>query len=250
MLILISPAKTLDYSSPNFKEFTQPDFVSDVKNLVSVMKKKSTEEIAELMHISENLAQLNEERYKTFQKEFTPDNSKQALLAFKGDVYTKIEVDSFSSEDFEFAQNHLRILSGLYGLLKPLDLIQPYRLEMGTPLSTSKGKNLYEYWGTKIAKAIQATAQGSPIVNLASQEYFKAVNQKALKSPVITIHFKEFRNGKYQTIGLFAKQARGMMTNFAIKNKIENPEQLKTFNEEGYEFSGGLSSTFDWVFVR
>ncbi|GMQ25083.1 peroxide stress protein YaaA [Algoriphagus sp. oki45] len=250
MLILISPAKTLDYSTPNYTNHSHPDFLSDIKSLVNVMKKKSAKEIADLMHVSENLATLNEERYKTFQKEFNPENSKQAILAFKGDVYTKIEVDSFSQEDFEFAQNHLRILSGLYGLLKPLDLIQPYRLEMGTPLSTSKGKNLYEYWGTKIAKAIQATAQGRPIVNLASQEYFKAVDQKALKSPVITVQFKEFRNGKYQIIGLFAKQARGLMTNFAIKNKISDPEQLKTFNEEGYEFSEGLSSTFDWVFVR
>ncbi|GAB2496420.1 peroxide stress protein YaaA [Algoriphagus taiwanensis] len=250
MLILISPAKTLDYSAPQYTNHSHPDFTSDIKSLVNVMKKKSAKEIADLMHVSENLATLNEERYKTFQKEFNPENSKQAILAFKGDVYTKIEVDSFSSEDFEFAQNHLRILSGLYGLLKPLDLIQPYRLEMGTPLSTSKGKNLYEYWGTKIAKAIQAAAQGRPIVNLASQEYFKAVDQKALKSPVITIHFKEFRNGKYQTIGLFAKQARGMMTNFAIKNKIDDPEQLKAFNEENYEFAEGLSTTLDWVFVR
>ncbi|GMQ30306.1 peroxide stress protein YaaA [Algoriphagus confluentis] len=250
MLILISPAKTLDYSTPEFKNHSHPEFVSDINNLVNVMKKKSAQEIADLMQVSENLATLNEARYKTFQKEFNPENAKQALLAFKGDVYTKIEVESFSPEDFEFAQNHLRILSGLYGLLKPLDLIQPYRLEMGTPLSTSKGKNLYEYWGTKIAKAIQTTAQGKPIVNLASQEYFKAVDQKALKSPVITVHFKEFRNEKYQTIGLYAKQARGMMTNFAIKNKISDPAHLKAFNEEKYEFSEGLSSTFDWVFVR
>lgn len=169
MLILISPAKTLDYSSPNFKEYTQPDFVSDVKSLVSVMKRKSAEEIAELMHISENLAQLNEERYKTFQKEFNPENSKQALLAFKGDVYTKIDVDTYTEEDFDFAQQHLRILSGLYGLLKPLDLIQPYRLEMGTRLETKKGKNLYEYWDKKIAKAINEAANGQTIINLASQ---------------------------------------------------------------------------------
>lgn len=250
MLILISPAKTLDYSSPNFKEYTQPDFVSDVKSLVSVMKRKSAEEIAELMHISENLAQLNEERYKTFQKEFNPENSKQALLAFKGDVYTKIDVDTYTEEDFDFAQQHLRILSGLYGLLKPLDLIQPYRLEMGTRLETKKGKNLYEYWDKKIAKAINEAANGQTIINLASQEYFKAVDLKTLKAPVINIHFKEFKNGSYQIIGLFAKQARGMMTNFAIKNKLTDPENLKTFQQEGYEYSEPLSSDQDWVFVR
>ncbi|MDF2157515.1 peroxide stress protein YaaA [Algoriphagus sp. CAU 1675] len=250
MLILISPAKTLDYSTPHFQEFSQPEFTSDIKSLVAVMKKKSAQEISDLMHVSENLANLNEERYKTFQKEFNTENSKQALLAFKGDVYTKIEVDSYNKEDFDFAQKHLRILSGLYGLLKPLDLIQPYRLEMGTRLETSKGKNLYEYWDKKIAKAINQVAEGAPIINLASQEYFKAVDTKTLTSPVITINFKEYRNGKYQIIGLFAKQARGMMTNFAIKNKISNPEDLKTFREEGYEYSEPLSSDTEWVFVR
>lgn len=250
MLILISPAKTLDYSTPNFKEFTHPDFPSDIKALVSVMKKKSAKEISELMHVSENLAVLNEERYKTFQKEFTTENSKQALLAFKGDVYTKIEVDTYSKDDFEFAQNHLRILSGLYGLLKPLDLIQPYRLEMGTRLETKKGKNLYEYWDKKIAKAINEAAAGRPIVNLASQEYFKAVDLKTLKTPVVNIHFKEFKNETYQVIGLFAKQARGMMTDFTIKNRIENPQDLKSFNQEGYEFSTPMSDKSDWVFIR
>lgn len=250
MLILISPAKTLDYSNPNFKEYTDPDFKSDVLALVRVMKKKSAEEISELMDVSENLAALNEERYKTFQKEFTPENSKQALLAFKGDVYTKIDVDTYSKEDFEFAQGHLRILSGLYGLLKPLDLIQPYRLEMGTRLETKKGKTLYEYWDKKIAKAINEAAGGRPIVNLASQEYFKAVDVKTLKSPVITIHFKEFKNGTYQVIGFFAKQARGMMTNFAIKNRIAEPTDLKLFNLDRYEFSASLSTVSDWVFVR
>lgn len=250
MLILISPAKTLDYSTPPIQEFTQPDFTTDVKALVSVMKKKSAADIAKLMHISDNLANLNEERYKTFQKEFNFDNSKQALLAFKGDVYTKIDVDNYSEEDFAFAQDHLRILSGLYGLLKPLDLIQPYRLEMGIKLETKKGKNLYEYWDKKIAKAIDTVAAKKPIINLASQEYFKAVDLKTLKSPVITIHFKEHRNDKYQVVGFFAKQARGMMTNYAIKNKITDPEQLKTFNEEGYEFAPSLSSETDWVFIR
>ncbi len=250
MLILISPAKTLDYSAPDFKEFTQPDFQQDVKSLIQVMKKKSAKEIGELMHVSDSLAALNEERFKTFQKDFNPENSKQALLAFKGDVYTRIDVENYTSEDFDFAQNHLRILSGLYGLLKPLDLIQPYRLEMGTRLENKKGKNLYKFWDKKIAKAINAVANGQPIVNLASQEYFKAVDQKTLKSQLINIHFKEFKDDTYQIIGFFAKQARGMMTNFAIKNRLANPEDLKTFNEERYEYSEKLSSSKNWVFVR
>jgi cytoplasmic iron level regulating protein YaaA (DUF328/UPF0246 family) len=250
MLILISPAKSLDYSAPNYQEYTLPSFTTDIKALVSVMKKKSAKEISELMHVSENLAVLNEERYKTFQSEFNTENSKQAILAFNGDVYTKIEVDRYTPADFEFAQNHLRILSGLYGLLKPLDLIQPYRLEMGTPLKTKKGKNLYEFWDKKIAKAINEAAAGRPIVNLASQEYFKSVDLKTLKSPLVNIHFKEFKNGTYQVIGIFAKQARGMMTNFAITNRLEDPEQLKTFNLEGYEFSSSMSDKTDWTFIR
>lgn len=250
MLILISPAKTLDYSAPNYKEFTQPDFQQDIKSLIQVMKKKSAKEIGELMHVSDSLASLNRERFKTFQKEFNPENSKQALLAFKGDVYMRMDVENYTSADFDFAQDHLRILSGLYGLLKPLDLIQPYRLEMGTQLENKKGKNLYEFWDKKISKAINQIAKSDPIVNLASQEYFKAVDLKTLKSPLINIHFKEFRDDNYQTIGFFAKQARGMMTNFAIKNKLTNPEDLKTFNEERYEFSEKLSSSKDWVFIR
>lgn len=250
MLILISPAKSLDYSTPSFKEYTLPDFPADIKSLVSVMKKKSAREISELMHVSENLALLNEHRYKTFQKEFTVDNSKQAILAFNGDVYTKIDVDDYSKSDFEFAQNHLRILSGLYGLLKPLDLIQPYRLEMGTRLETKKGKNLYDYWGSRIARAINKTAAGAPIVNLASQEYFKAVDLKVLNTPPVTIHFKEFKNNSYQIVSFFAKQARGLMTNYAITNRLTEPESLKSFNLEGYEYSEPLSTASDWVFIR
>lgn len=250
MLILISPAKTLDYSTSTLKDSTQPDFQTDTRSLVRIMKKKSAKEISELMHISDNLGELNDERFKTFQKDFTTENSKQAILAFKGDVYTKIDVDEYSKADFDFAQKHLRILSGLYGLLKPLDLIQPYRLEMGIKLENRKGKNLYEFWGKKIAKAINEAANGQTVVNLASQEYFKAVHQKTLKSPLITIEFKEFKDGDYKIIGFFAKQARGMMSNFAIKNRITDAEQLKIFNEEGYEFSEHMSTQTNWVFTR
>ena len=250
MLILISPAKTLDYSDPSIKEHSLPDFLTDTRSLVRILKQKSAKEISNLMHISDSLAELNEERFKTFKRDFNFDNSKQALLAFKGDVYTKIDVDNYTEEDFNFAQENLRILSGLYGLLKPMDLIQPYRLEMGTKLENKKGKNLYEFWDKKIAKAINQVAKGEPIINLASQEYFKAVHQKTLKSPLINIHFKEYKEGKYQVVGFFAKQARGMMTNFAIKNRIEEPEKLKLFNEERYEYSEKMSSSTDWFFVR
>uniref|UniRef100_UPI0040473720 peroxide stress protein YaaA n=1 Tax=Algoriphagus sp. TaxID=1872435 RepID=UPI0040473720 len=250
MLIVISPAKTLDYSNPEYSSHTQPDFSKEVKDLVGVLKKKSASQISKLMHLSDSLAVLNEERYKTFSETFNPENSKQAVLAFKGEVYAKMEADHFSPEDLDFAQQHLRILSGLYGLLKPLDLIQPYRLEMGTPLQTKKGNNLYQYWGTKISKALNELGEERPLVNLASQEYFKAVDQKTLKMPVITIHFKEYKEGKYQVIGFFAKQARGMMARYAILNRITDPEQLKVFQGEGYEFSAPLSTAQDWVFVR
>ena len=250
MLLVISPAKTLDYSHPEYSAHTQPEFTSEVKDLVGVLRKKSPTQISKLMHLSEALATLNAERYQTFMDTFSPDNSKQALLAFKGEVYAKMEADQFTAEELEFAQQHLRILSGLYGLLKPLDLMQPYRLEMGTKLKTKKGDSLYDYWGTKISKALNAAGEGRTLVNLASQEYFKAVDKKTLKLPVITIHFKEHKEGSYQVVGFFAKQARGLMARFAIQNRITDPEQLKTFNEEGYEFAERLSSAQDWVFVR
>jgi len=250
MLILISPAKTLDYSAPDFKESTQPDFQTDTRSLVRIMKKKSAKEIGELMHISDNLAELNEQRFKNFHTDFTEENSKQAILAFKGDVYTKIDVEEYTKDDFDFSQEHLRILSGLYGLLKPLDLIQPYRLEMGIKLENKKGKNLYEFWDKKIAIAINEAANGHTIINLASQEYFKSVHLKTLQSPLINIDFKEYKNDSYKIIGFFAKQARGMMSNFAIKNRITDPEQLKTFNEGGYEYSDKMSDQKNWIFIR
>lgn len=249
MLTLISPAKTLDLSSTDIQINSKPEFINQTMELVSIMKKKSTDDLMKMMGISEKLAVLNEERYKHFKKNFGPENSKQAILAFKGDVYTKIDVDNYSNEDFEFAQSHLRILSGLYGLLKPLDLIQPYRLEMGIRLRNKNGNNLYEFWGTRIAKAINKVAKGGPIVNLASHEYFKAVDQSELKSEIIHPIFKEYRNGKYQVIGLFAKQARGMMTNHIIKNRITEPVKLKLFNEGGYEFKEETISG-ELIFVR
>ncbi|MCH6235571.1 peroxide stress protein YaaA [Cognataquiflexum rubidum] len=249
MITLISPAKTLDLSSSEFPVYSQPDFQKETFELVRIMKKKSIGDIQDLMGISENLAVLNKHRYMDFQESFEIQNSKQALLAFKGDVYMQLDVENYSQEDFDFAQEKLRILSGLYGLLKPLDLIQPYRLEMGIRLENKKGKNLYEFWGTRIAKAINEAAKGEPIINLASQEYFKAVDIQSLKTKVITPIFQEYRNGKYEVIGLFAKKARGMMTNHIIKNKINDPEMLKTFNEGKYEWIGEEEDGI-WRFVR
>ncbi|WP_209332067.1 peroxide stress protein YaaA [Lunatimonas salinarum] len=250
MLILISPAKTLDLSESPIELRTSPDFKREIKELVAIMKRKKPKDIKELMHVSDNLAELNHERYQRFEDDFSAENAKQALLAFKGDVYTKIDVANFTAADFEFAQQHVRILSGLYGLLKPLDLIQPYRLEMGVKLKNKKGKDLYSFWGSKIAKALDEAAEAGIVVNLASQEYFKAVDRSSLQAQVITPTFKEYRDGTYKVIGLFAKQARGMMTDFAIKNRLTNPEALKTFQEEGYEYADTLSSEEEWVFVR
>ncbi len=247
MITLISPAKTLDLNSTDVAVYTTPDFQKETFELVSIMKKKTSDEIRQLMGVSENIATLNIKRYKEFKKSFDLDNAKQALLAFKGDVYTKIDVENYTVEDFDFAQEHLRILSGLYGLLRPLDMIQPYRLEMGIKVENKRGKNLYEFWGQRIAKAINDAAKGAPIVNLASQEYFKAVDEKAIKSEIISPVFKEFRKGKYQIIGIFAKQARGMMTDYIIKNRISDPEKLKLFNAEGYEWGGDEK---EWLFVR
>ena len=249
MITLISPAKTLDLSTTELPVHSQPDFQKETFELVRIMKKKSIMDIQNLMGISENLAVLNKQRFVDFQNRFEIENSKQALLAFKGDVYMQIDVDNFSNKDFEFAQDRLRILSGLYGLLKPLDLIQPYRLEMGIKLENKKGKNLYEFWGSRIAKAINEAAKGETLVNLASQEYFKAVDLKSLKPKVITPIFQEYRQGKYEIIGLFAKKARGMMVNHIIQNRINEPELLKTFNEGKYEWIGEEEGGI-WKFVR
>lgn len=250
MITLISPAKTLDLSESIIDKYTQPDFEREIKGLVKIMKKKSAMDIKELMGVSENLAALNRERYQNFEDNFSVKNSKQALLAFKGDVYTRIDVDEFSEADFEFAQKHLRILSGLYGLLKPLDLIQPYRLEMGIKLKNNKAKNLYGYWGSKIANAINDAKDDEIVVNLASQEYFKAVDQSKIEGRIIHPVFKEYKEGGYKIIGIFAKQARGMMTNEIIKGRINDPEQLKAFGQEGYEYADNLSAENEWVFVR
>lgn len=250
MITVISPAKTLDLDPIELPTVTEPAFKKEIKELAGIMKKKSRADLQELMGISENIAALNRDRFKNFSSDFTLENSKPALFTFKGDVYRKMDVENYSEEQLAFAQEHLRILSGLYGLLKPLDLIQPYRLEMGIKLQNKKASDLYGFWQDKITKALDEAARGETVINLASQEYFKAVNLKKLKAKVLHITFKEYRNGVYKIIAIFAKQARGAMANYIIENQIDDPERLKLFDVNQYEYSEQLSSTDEWVFIR
>ena len=250
MITVISPAKTLDLSPADPTAVTEPQFKKEIKELAGIMKKKSKADLQELMGISENIATLNRERFKKFSNDFTLENSKPALFTFKGDVYRKMDVVNYSEEQLAFAQDHLRILSGLYGLLKPLDLIQPYRLEMGIKLNNKKAGDLYGFWQQKITKALDEAATDGIVINLASQEYFKAVNLKKLKAKVIHIAFKEYRDGAYKIVAIFAKQARGTMANYIIENQIDEPEKLKLFNLDNYEFSDNLSASDEWVFIR
>ncbi|HLT08352.1 MAG TPA: peroxide stress protein YaaA [Cyclobacteriaceae bacterium] len=250
MITVISPAKTLDLSPVQTSTVTEPQFKKEIKELAGIMQKKSRADLQALMNISENIADLNKERFKNFSSEFTLANSKPALFAFKGDVYRKMNVEDYSQEQLAFAQEHLRILSGLYGLLKPLDLMQPYRLEMGIKLKNKKADDLYGFWQNKITKALDEAATDGTVINLASQEYFKAINPKKLKAKVIHITFKEYREGKYKIIAIFAKQARGLMANYIIENQINEPELLKLFNVDQYEYSEQLSTADEWVFIR
>jgi len=254
MLILISPAKSLDFETKSASQnFTEAVFLKESKSLITQLRKLSPDEIADFMGISPKLAQLNFERFLSWQLPFDMENAKQAILAFKGDVYTGIDAESLSEKELQTAQENLRILSGLYGVLKPLDLIQAYRLEMGKKLQTSKGNNLYEFWGDKITNEINKTLQEKEdryLINLASNEYFKSVNKKKIKAEIITPIFKDFKNGQYKIISFFAKKARGMMTRFIIQNQLTDPEHLKAFNSEGYIFNPNLSKNNELVFTR
>ena len=253
MLMVISPAKTLDYSVPDYPHFTTPAVLEQSEQLVDELRSYEPAQISSLMKISEKLADLNYGRFQEFQTPFTQENAKQALLVFKGDVYKGIKAEEYNDEDLAFAQKHLRILSGLYGILRPLDLMQPYRLEMGTKLKTEKGKNLYEFWGDQIAQLLNADfaeAETPCLVNLASNEYFKSIDLKALQARVINIAFKENKNGAYKIIAIHAKRARGLMVDYAVQNLIEDPEGLKGFDTEGYIFSEALSNLDNWVFCR
>ena len=205
------------------------------------------------MKISDKLAELNYQRFQDFETPFTPDNAKQALLVFKGDVYRGMNVEDYSEEELAFAQKHLRILSGLYGVLRPLDLMQPYRLEMGTKLETQTGKNLYEFWGDRLSQLINGDLEKEPdpcLVNLASNEYFKSIDRKSLKARVLNIAFKENKGGKYKVVAIHAKRARGLMVDYVIRNRIEAPEGMKDFDAEGYQYSEALSDSDNWVFCR
>ena len=254
MLIVISPAKTLDYETvPKTKVFTTPDYLNRSQQLINRLRNLSSLDISDLMKVSAKIANLNFERYESWKKPFTVKNAKQSILAFKGDVYTGLDAESFKADDFKFAQNHLRVLSGLYGLLRPLDLMQPYRLEMGTKLKTDIGKNLYEFWGSDITEGLNnqlKKMKSNYLINLASNEYFKSVKVKELKAEIVTPAFKEFKNGDYKMIGIYAKKARGMLSRYIIQNKLSDPEDIKLFNEDGYRFNKTLSKGNDFVFTR
>ena len=254
MLIVISPAKTLDFETQaKTRKFTTPGFLDDSATLVDSLKKMPPAKLANLMKISDKLSGLNAARFGSWSRPFNQENAKQALLAFKGDVYTGLDAESFKSADFNFAQKHLRILSGLYGLLRPLDLIQPYRLEMGTKLKNGKGKDLYAFWDNKITEAINEQLKNQKnkvLVNLASKEYFKSIKPHQLDAEIITPVFKEYKNGDYKVLALFAKKARGRMSAYIIQNRITEPEDIKDFAEDGYAFNKSLSSNKEWVFTR
>ncbi|MEX5342913.1 peroxide stress protein YaaA [Pseudomonas sp. I2] len=254
MLTVISPAKTLDYDTPPVTQrFTLPQYLDDSQALITQLRELSPAQISELMHLSDKLAGLNAARFGSWTPDFTPANAKQALLAFKGDVYTGLDAESLDEDDFSYAQDHLRMLSGLYGLLRPLDLMQPYRLEMGTKLANARGKDLYAFWGTRISEWLnQALAdQGDDVLlNLASNEYFSAVKRSALNARVINVDFKDFKNGQYKIISFYAKKARGMMSRFVIQERIDDPERLKQFDAQGYYYSAEQSKPDHLVFLR
>ena len=254
MIIVISPAKSLyDHCPIHFEKSTEIDFLPEAEKIISVMKKKKPDQLAKLMSISPKLAELNFQRFQAWSLTFTPENSWQSILMFNGDVYQGLKAETFTESEFEIAQQKLRILSGVYGLLKPLDLIQPYRLEMGTNVSVVRKKNLYDFWKTKItSKLNDELSLNDPeiLINLASNEYFSAIDTKKLKARIITPSFKENKNGKYQMVSFFAKRARGLMSRFIIQNNISDPEELKAFDWEGYYFNNQLSGENDWVFTR
>lgn len=254
MITLISPAKTLDFDAQCLtKKHTTPDFLEDSEQLIAKLSKTTKPALKKLMGISDKLAELNSQRYKDWATPFTPDNAKQALLAFKGDVYTGFECEQWKAADFDYAQKHLRILSGLYGVLRPLDLIQAYRLEMGTDLTTKRGKNLYAFWGEKISAAINESITASKskaLVNLASNEYFSATKPLPLEANIITPTFKDFKNGKYKFISFFAKKARGMMADFIVRERIKKPADLRAFDVAGYYYDEEGSTDETLSFLR
>jgi cytoplasmic iron level regulating protein YaaA (DUF328/UPF0246 family) len=254
MLFLLSPAKTLDYDSPpGDLPHTEPEFIPQSSRLIEVLKKKSVRQVAGLMDLSEKLSSLNVDRYRAWSPQFTAQNARQAVLAFNGDVYDGLQARSLQPEDLDWAQRHLCILSGLYGVLRPLDWMQPYRLEMGTALKVGKAANLYQFWGPQIAAYLnqRLAADPSPVlVNLASQEYFRAVDKGVLKARVIDCVFEELRPGGYKIISFSAKKARGLMARWAIRHRVATPKKLERFDLDGYAFAGAVSEPDRFVFRR
>lgn len=256
MLFLLSPAKKLDYDSPvRTTQSSQPLFVDEAQVLNGIMQEKTPAEISTLMRISDDLAQLNAERFAQWKPTFTTESARQAVLAFNGDVYEGLKADELSDEQLQWTQDHLVILSGLYGALRPLDLMRPYRLEMGTRLANPQGKNLYEFWGTKIGsylaeRATQQKEGDAVLLNLASDEYFKAVDTRAAGLPVVQCVFQDEKNGVWKIISFYAKKARGLMMRYAIDHRINTVEGLKGFDVAGYAFQAELSSDTKLVFRR
>lgn len=254
MLTLLSPSKTLDTSpAPQGLPTTQPRLEKDISVLLNRCRKLSARSLRRLMDLSEPLAQLNYERFQEISLPFTDENAKPCLLMFQGDVYKGLDAESLSPRDLEWAQDRLRIISGFYGLLRPLDLIQPYRLEMGTRLSNTRGKNLYRFWGTRLASALNTDLAELPetaVLDLASGEYSRAVPARYIESPVLSASFQEVRDGQPKTIGFLVKRARGLMARFVIENRIEDPRDLKDFSAEGYTYRADLSEEKRFVFTR
>jgi len=254
MIALMNSSKTMDFSPPvGIARHAVPEFLKDAALLVEQLRKLSASELSKLMGISKKLAELNVARYANWQAAAAPAEGKQAILAFKGDIYSGIETENYNKKDFDFAQQHVRILSGLYGMLGPLDLIQPYRLEMDTKLPAAGGKNLYSFWGNRITESLKALLRqekSGVVVNLCSAEYFKVIKSEALEARVITPVFKEFRNGSYRFVTIYAKKARGFMCNYIIRRHLNRVEDLKTFDVGGYQFNQKISSDHEWVFTR
>jgi len=253
MLFVISPAKNLDFETPaTTKTASQPRYLAQSTKLITQLKTLSVQEVASLMSLSDKLAGLNLSRFQSWQTPFNADNAKQAMLAFNGDVYTGLDAKTLDEAGLTFAQQHLRILSGLYGVLKPLDYMQPYRLEMGTKLANTAGNDLYDFWGDELTQSLIAEPAFADkvLINLASNEYFKAIKTKQLNARIITPVFKDAKNGQYKIISFYAKKARGLMSRYIIDHKITEPEAIKGFDREGYYFSEAQSKGDEWVFLR
>ncbi len=254
MIITLSPSKGQDFETPApTNTYTLPDRLDDSQLLIEQARQLDSTAVQSLMAVSENIANLNVARFQNYNVPFTPNNAKQCLFAFKGDVYTGLSAIQFTQEDMDFAQDHLRILSGLYGALRPLDLIQPYRLEMKTKLANPRGKDLYQFWGERITQSVVSTLENhkdKTLINLASNEYFKSIKTKQLPGALLNINFKEVKDGKARIIAIYAKHARGMMADYIIRNRIDSPEAIKQFDMAGYRFSEAESDDKQWTFTR